>query len=268
MKFANSLGPAAAALLIGCASGLPDAPAVGGPYDAAPPAVAPDIAAYDEVGIAGWYGEELAGNKTANGERFDPSGMTAAHRTLPLGSHVEVTALDTGRVVLLRINDRGPYHPKRIIDLSRGAAQRLGIAGVGAVRVRGAVPNDADRAALASGRAAGARLDAPESLLKALRKRLPGGRGAGASPKLPPPVVPLTVAPNSVRSGSHFVQVASFASEARARALAARVDGAVSKLGALWRVRLGPFKTVHEATAARAEIARKGFGDAAVVTAP
>jgi rare lipoprotein A len=122
MKSRNSL-IAAGLLLAGCAGG----PGVGGPYEPAD---------YEETGMAGWYGAELAGRKTASGERFDPSGMTAAHRTLPLGSHVEVTHVANGRNVVLRINDRGPYHGKRIIDLSRAAAQRLGISGVGRVRVR------------------------------------------------------------------------------------------------------------------------------------
>src|SRR6188768_1772005 len=74
--------------------------------------------AYDRVGYATWYGPE-SGNQTANGERFRPDWVTAAHTTLPLPSYVEVTALDTGRRTLVRINDRGPFTGRgRIIDLS------------------------------------------------------------------------------------------------------------------------------------------------------
>jgi rare lipoprotein A len=89
--------------------------------------------------MATWYGGKLAGHKTASGERFDPSQMTAAHRTLPLGTWVEVTRVDTGKSVRVRINDRGPFgHADRIIDLSRAAADQLDMvrAGVAEVRVR------------------------------------------------------------------------------------------------------------------------------------
>lgn len=79
-------------------------------------------------GYATWYGRELAGHRTADGELFDPRGMTAAHRTLPFGTWVEVICLDTGRRVRVRITDRGPFgHKDRIIDLSRAAADQLGI---------------------------------------------------------------------------------------------------------------------------------------------
>jgi rare lipoprotein A len=83
----------------------------------------PDIA--EQRGEASWYGAELAGHKTANGERFDPDAMTAAHRTLPLGTWIEVRRLDIGRAVRVRINDRGPYAKGRILDLSRQAARLL-----------------------------------------------------------------------------------------------------------------------------------------------
>lgn len=92
-----------------------------------------------QVGLATWYGKALAGHKTASGERFDPGGYTAAHRTLPLGTWVEVTRTTTGRQVRVRINDRGPFgDARRIIDLSQRAADDLGIvrAGVAEVRVR------------------------------------------------------------------------------------------------------------------------------------
>jgi rare lipoprotein A len=81
-------------------------------------------------GLASWYGYELAGNKTANGEKFNPEGITAAHRTLPFGSIVKVV-MDNGRGnpdgVYVRINDRGPFVKGRIIDLSWGAAKKLGM---------------------------------------------------------------------------------------------------------------------------------------------
>ena len=82
--------------------------------------------AYQATGLATWYGDELAGRPTASGERFKPRGLTAAHRTLPFGTLVEVTALDTSRTIVARINDRGPRRRDRLIDLSFGAARLLG----------------------------------------------------------------------------------------------------------------------------------------------
>jgi rare lipoprotein A len=90
----------------------------------------------EQTGLATWYGAALAGHKTASGERFDPAGMTAAHRTLPLGTWVEVTRPDTGRRVRVRINDRGPFgDSRRVIDLSRAAADALEMTRLGVVPV-------------------------------------------------------------------------------------------------------------------------------------
>ena len=89
-----------------------------------------------EEGIASWYGPGFHGKKTASGETFNQYAMTAAHKTLPLGTRVRVTRLDNGRSVLVKINDRGPFAEDRIIDLSRAAASRLEITGKGTGRVR------------------------------------------------------------------------------------------------------------------------------------
>jgi rare lipoprotein A len=84
-------------------------------------------------GAASWYGPGFQGRKTANGERFNTHAMTAAHRSLPFGSRVKVTNQKTGRSVVVRINDRGPFAHGRIIDLSKASAQAIGISGVGRV---------------------------------------------------------------------------------------------------------------------------------------
>ena len=89
-----------------------------------------------KIGQASWYGGEFAKRRTANGERFDPSGMTGAHRTLPLGTMVRVTNLRNGRSVLVRITDRGPFRRGREIDLSYGAARALGMAQRGVAQVK------------------------------------------------------------------------------------------------------------------------------------
>ncbi len=82
-------------------------------------------------GMASWYGMAFSGKRTASGEPFDPAGMTAAHRTLPFGTVVEVRSLVNGRTVRVRINDRGPLLPNRVIDLSEAAARELGLRGRG-----------------------------------------------------------------------------------------------------------------------------------------
>lgn len=90
-------------------------------------------------GVASFYGNELAGNRTANGERFDPGQLTAAHRALPFGTKVRVTNAANGQSVVVRINDRGPFHGGRIIDLSKSAASRIGLVARGSGRVALAV---------------------------------------------------------------------------------------------------------------------------------
>lgn len=90
---------------------------------------------FQEVGVASWYGPGFHGKTTANGERYDMLAMTAAHKTLPLGTRVRVTNLENGLQVMVRINDRGPFHRGRIIDLSKKAAQKLGLFRKGQARV-------------------------------------------------------------------------------------------------------------------------------------
>jgi rare lipoprotein A len=97
---------------------------------------------YRERGVASWYGTKFHGSRTSSGETYDMYAMTAAHKTLPIPSYVEVTNLDNGRKVVVRVNDRGPFHAGRIIDLSYVAAKKLGIAGngTGNVEVRAIEP--------------------------------------------------------------------------------------------------------------------------------
>ncbi len=97
---------------------------------------------YVEEGVASWYGPDFHGKRTANGERFDMNDLTAAHPTLPLPSIVNVTNLDNGRSLKLRINDRGPFKSKRIIDISRQGAQLLGFKEQGTARVRVQIDRD------------------------------------------------------------------------------------------------------------------------------
>lgn len=159
----NALALALVAALAACGGGVRYRPVSDVPVRIGPsykirgatytPAAQPD---YDMLGYATWYGSE-SGNQVANGERFRPGWVTAAHKTLPLPSYVEVTALDTGRRIVVRVNDRGPYGDQaRILDLSKGAAELLGVRAIGkaAVRVRVVEPSEKDRAALRKGKPA------------------------------------------------------------------------------------------------------------------
>ena len=146
---------------------------------------------YDATGTASWYGDELTGRRTASGDRFDPAAITLAHRTLPLGSFVEVTALATGRTIIAKVTDRGPGRRDRVADLSRGAMQALGTMGrsTAAVRLRAVTPDPMQIAALRV-----ARFDRT-------------------------PAFPVKLAAFGNERG-YSLQIATFSSEARARSIA------------------------------------------------
>ncbi len=253
-----------------------------------------DTVSYDEVGFASYYGAELGGRPTANGEVFAPTGITAAHKTLPLPSYVEVTALDTGRTILLRINDRGPFANDRLIDLSEGAARQLGITaqGVAGVRVRRVNPPEQERAVLRAGLRAAERIDTPDSLLRILRDKLaklPRPSGVVAT-KQPAPVEvaaeaasgdgrfiredssaqsrkllkPKPTAPKQTDAGNYVVQVAAFSSRSRADQLARQLGAnvVVTADSKLFRVRYGPYRTETEAKAGIATAKQKGYPQA------
>lgn len=263
-----------------------------------------DPISYDEVGYASYYGAELAGRPTANGEAFLPSAITAAHKTLPMPSYVEVTALDTGRTIVVRVNDRGPFSNDRLIDLSEGAARQLGIApqGVAGVRVRRVNPPEQEKAVLRSGGQPQPRIDTPESLLKVLRDKLAKmPRPSGATyqpPKAPPtstapalsgddrfireggsvskpkPTATKPSSPAPIRetagtsdSGGYVVQLASFSSRSHAEQLARKAGARVvaSPDGRLFRVRFGPFASEADAQRKASEVKQRGYSSATVL---
>lgn len=100
------------------------------------PSSGADMLRQGQVGVASFYGKEFQGRKTASGHIFDPEGMTAAHRNLPLGTQVRITNLNNGRSYEALINDRGPFVPGRIIDVSRGLAEKLGFIRSGIAKVK------------------------------------------------------------------------------------------------------------------------------------
>ena len=110
---------------------------VGKPYTIGGQVYTPeDNRNYSAEGLASWYGDDFHGRRTANGELFDMDGLTAAHPTLPMPSYVRVTNLSNRKSVIVRVNDRGPYHSNRLIDVSRKTAYLLGFHGNGIARVR------------------------------------------------------------------------------------------------------------------------------------
>lgn len=230
---------------------------IGGPYTVRGATYLPaDDPHYDEVGYASWYGREHEGEPTARGEPFRPAAISAAHRTLPLPSYVEVTALETGRTILVRINDRGPFLPSRIIDLSEGAANQLGVraAGVAPVWVHRVEPQEHEREALRSGRAALERKTISGRALHRLRERLT--TGSRTSQKIMQPVI---------RSG-YLVRVASFSSQADAAGLAARLGGSMQTAASgYYQVTLGPYPSDSDAREGVEAARRAGYSDARIL---
>lgn len=183
---------------------------------------------YRERGLASWYGRKFHNQKTSTGENYDMYAMTAAHPTLPLPSYARVTYLASGKSVIVRVNDRGPFHPGRIIDLSYAAAYRIGIAqrGSGEVEVESVLPGDA----------------------------------AAAAAPLAPVAVSETIAgapmPVGEEAGGYVVQLGAFASNANAQAFVAHLANQIATLGVeasvyqregLYRVLVGPYPTRDDA---------------------
>ena len=238
---------------------------VGRPYQAGGRTWVPaDDRHYDRTGMASWYGAQHRGLPTANGERFDPDGISAAHTTLPLPSYVAVTALATGRTIVVRINDRGPFVGGRIIDLSQGAARLLGIerSGVARVRVRRVYPGEAERAALRRGR--------PVAVRPALLAAVPAASLPAPAPRsIAPPRFVAPVASVPVPTGAAFLDLGGFDDPDRADAFASAAamigPAAVTGIGSEWRVRIGPYPDEAAARSALARADAAGYHDARIV---
>ncbi|HXX86701.1 MAG TPA: septal ring lytic transglycosylase RlpA family protein [Casimicrobiaceae bacterium] len=209
---------------------------------------ATSLAPYRERGIASWYGRKFHNQKTAIGETYDMYAMTAAHPTLPLPSYARVTSLATGKSVVVRVNDRGPFHPGRVIDLSYAAADRIGIAqrGSGEVEVESVLPADAPLPVAVT---------------------LPPVAVAEAAATAPLPV--------AAETGGYVVQLGAFANNANAQNFVSSVANQTSGLGVEAKVRqsdgwfrvfVGPYSTREDA-ARSAERLRAALGLDGVVRA-
>jgi rare lipoprotein A len=191
-----------------------------------------DAHAYHERGVASWYGTKFNGRATSSGELYDICAFTAAHKTLPLPSYVRVTNLDNGRSLIVRVNDRGPFHDGRVMDLSYAAAVRLGVDRTGTARVEleSVGPADSGGSRLAQAPAAALPAD-PETEMRT-------------------PVQHLSEPAPSVAGDDVTLQIGSFAERENARRLQDRLEQAgiddvdidhVELEGRdLWRVRVGP----------------------------
>jgi rare lipoprotein A len=249
---------------------------------------------YDERGVGSWYGEQFHNRRTANGEIFDMDVPSAAHKTLPLPSIVEVTNLDNGRKLRVRVNDRGPFVDGRIIDLSKAAAEQLGYgrAGVARVRVRyvgpaGKTPFDQPRM-IASAPPPEPRAEpryAPPPKTRVYATGLPPARAAYDAPPPPKapdadylpsaaPVVPAEPAPVLASAGGAYrVQAGSFANRDNAERAVAQLGGAgetsIESIqraqGMLYRVVVEAGPDEAEAFGVRDRVAALGFSDATVL---
>jgi rare lipoprotein A len=164
----------------------------------APSLLAAEAGSWTEEGMASWYGAEFQGRPTSSGEIFNPANMTAAHKSLPFGTMVRVSSPTTGREVVVRINDRGPFIAGRIIDLSQAAAQKLGIGAAGTVLVRLSLDGSG---ALATGVPASPQLAGPVQL--------------AAPAAVAPAAAPQPIADTPWRT----IQIGSFSSQANAKGL-------------------------------------------------
>jgi len=190
---------------------------------------------YVERGIASWYGTKFHGLRTSSGEPYDLYQMTAAHKTLPLPTYARVTNLENGRTIIVKINDRGPFHPNRIIDLSYVAAAKLGILGngTGLVEVKAINPS------------------APKKPMLAARE------------------------PAAHQGASLFLQVGAFRNRDNAKRLGSKLQNAKigdihiieasNASGPIYRVRIGPLDSVDEADRLSDTLVSKGYTSAQVV---
>ena len=206
-----------------------------------------DNRGFVERGIASWYGRKFHGRKTSNGETYDMYAMSAAHKSLPIPTYVEVTNLENGRRVVVRVNDRGPFHENRIIDLSYAAASRIGMLGKGTalVEIRAIDP----RAPATSVRVAAA----------------PAARPA------PGPIVPKRVAAQP----RIYLQAGAFSSSANAERLRRRLEAGLSRPvrviaadsggGTVHRVQVGPLASVEIADQVTSNMHGLGVSEPLVV---
>jgi rare lipoprotein A len=221
-----------------------------------------DEAGYSATGFASWYGRKFHGHLTSNGEIYDMFQLSAAHTTLPIPSYIRVTNLDNGKSIIARVNDRGPFHDGRIVDMSYAGAVMLGYAdkGTARVKVEAVVP---DGSAIPLPQATPSPLSLTRAPLQSAPVPAPAQQAAPAPAPEPAPVVAAVEVPVqeesivsereliAANSGSEYLQVGAFSSEASARSLVTRLSRLTDlpvfihsetsgSGGLLHKVRIGP----------------------------
>lgn len=250
---------------------------------------------YDRTGIASWYGADYDGRPTANGEIYDMNGLTAAHPTLPLPSIVEVTDLENGHSLQLRVNDRGPFVDGRLIDVSRQAARLLGFETQGTASVRVRILKAESIAAaeqamhgsgalmLAEAPAAAPPVAAPPAAVPPATAAVPVPPVASqpaarfvaaplAAPQMPSSSAEISAGPADLL-GRIYIQAGAFALRDNAERVEARIAGlgavrvtTAAVNGTEWyRVRLGPIETREEADQLLARVVGSGYPGARIV---
>ncbi len=200
--------------------------------------------------MASWYGPGFHGKRTANGEVFDMYGISGAHPTLQIPSMARITNLDNGRVADVRINDRGPFHSNRVMDVSMGAAEKLGFRAEGMAHIRLEVLEEPSRKL-----AAAAKTGHDPTAVRVARD---------VSPKKAKSAAYQTASYKSPRSPKRqkadvFIQAGTFSLRPNADHMARKIGGQVEPMKtpdgrSLWRVRLGPFASLQEAQEALGRI--------------
>ena len=205
---------------------------------------------YRQRGTASWYGKKFHGQRTASGEPYDMYAMTAAHPTLPIPSYARVTRVATGRSVIVRINDRGPFHQGRMIDLSYAAALKLGFAYLGSAEV--------ELESIEPGQAVTPIEPAAATTPPAAATTPPAVATTPPAETTTPPAATTTeqapAAPEQAKAV--YLQVGAFSSRDNAENLRSRLEGEfgwlkdtvqVLAIGNLWRLHVGPYRTQDDA---------------------
>jgi rare lipoprotein A len=208
------------------------------------------VQAYRQRGMASWYGKKFHGQRTASGETYDMYAMTAAHPTLPIPSYARVTRVATGRSVIVRINDRGPFHQGRMIDLSYAAALKLGFAHLGSAEV--------ELESIEPGQAVTPIEQAAATAPPAAATTPPAATTTPPAATTTPPAATTTeqalAAPEQAKAV--YLQVGAFSSRDNAESLRSRLEDEFSWLkdtvqvlaiGNLWRLHVGPYRTQDDA---------------------
>lgn len=217
-----------------------------------------DEEGYSETGMASWYGRKFHGHLTSNGEVYDMFQLSAAHTTLPIPSYIRVTNLDNGRSVIARVNDRGPFHPGRVVDMSYAGAVLLGYARTGTARVRVEA------------------ITAGSDLLSS--------SAPVVEPSAPPPAEPLAFAVSSVETvaterqlieenrGTEYLQVGAFSTAESANKLVTQLQG-ITRMevvvhretspngNVLHKVRIGPLADETQARAVQDAVVAARLGN-------